>query len=189
MTDTSTSQTDISSSSTESSSMGSSTPMTDTSTSQTDISSSSTESSANGSSTPMTDTSTKSTDITSHSPGSSLIQSSTTVSGPVTTETTTSSTSVTHFPTMKPDLDKAVYIFTFELTIDGNFIDDLKDDDNFITSLNGTEMVGEVCIISSMMSAGINDGLASPPHAADEQPADLERRNLGQFLYVCYLSS
>ena len=39
-------------------------------------------------------------------------------------------------------------------------------------------------IIPSMVSAGINCGLASPPHAADK-PEDHMMRNLGPFLYEC----
>ena len=35
-----------------------------------------------------------------------------------------------------------------------------------------------------MVSEGINYGLESPPHAADES-ADLMMRNLGPFLYEC----
>jgi hypothetical protein len=42
-------------------------------------------------------------------------------------------------------------------------------------------MVGVGCLIPRMVSAGINYGLASPPHASDE-PADLVMRNLGLFL-------
>jgi hypothetical protein len=48
-------------------------------------------------------------------------------------------------------------------------------------------MVGVGClihVIPSMVSAGINYGLASPPHDADK-PADLVLRNLGPFLYDC----
>jgi hypothetical protein len=49
-------------------------------------------------------------------------------------------------------------------------------------NLANQEMVGVRCLIPSMVSAGINYCLASPPHAADE-PADLVIRNLGTFLY------
>jgi hypothetical protein len=51
-------------------------------------------------------------------------------------------------------------------------------------NLANQEMVGVGFLIPSMVSAGINYGLESPPHAADE-PADLVMRNLGPFLYDC----
>jgi hypothetical protein len=56
--------------------------------------------------------------------------------------------------------------------------------DHKVKKIANQKMVGGKCLIPSMVSAGINNGLASPPHASDK-PENIVIRNRGPFHYDC----